>query len=76
MPAKQTATQNYQARQQEIADLLARVKSALAKHATRAAAQPDSWAFSGDLAPVASSLVDLLFMLGALTSDERVQYKL
>ncbi|MDP3652406.1 MAG: hypothetical protein Q8R67_12060 [Rhodoferax sp.] len=58
------AQRDYVARQVRAKALLASISVALDAHATKAACQPDNWAFAGDLGAAEDRLQELLEFFG------------
>lgn len=59
-----TAAATYAARTANIDTLIERLQAALQNHAGRAAAQPESWGFPGDLSRVEQQLAEMVETMG------------
>lgn len=60
------AERTYNARQAEVASLLAKLEDVLFEHTESAKAAPKDWGYPGDLARVAESLREVLVFLNAV----------
>jgi hypothetical protein len=56
---KQTATECYAARKNEIEKMIAELQSKLAAHAAEQAADSKNWGFAGDLGRIAANLKEI-----------------
>jgi hypothetical protein len=63
MANRQTAAEAYESNRRDIILLVDLLKAELDRHAERAAAQPRSWAFAGDLGSVRRRIIEVLASL-------------
>ena len=70
MEAKQTATEAYAERQQDVAALLEWIQMELANHAEGCDKTTTDWGAVGDLGEVKRQLKDVLAFLSNVESDE------
>ena len=59
-----TAATQYKARQASIRELIAQLEDRLAKHDTKAIADPCNWGYSGDLGRLESNLQEMVEFFG------------
>ena len=60
-----TADNQYKAHQASIRELMATLEARLAKHETKASADPSNWGYAGDLGHIETDLKELVRFLGA-----------